>query len=592
MAALSHLQRRIRDERRTGACGRGQAVAPDGADHRSGDGTDDGTDGALSPEVAAALAALASTHPALHASLAHLNPSQITAVLSDAPSTLVRAQVGSGKTTVLVHKALYLHAVLAVPLAEIAVLTFTNTAAREIRDRLAAMSMDMAAESDDQSAHDGWLIGTFHGVARMLLAHALPIERLGYRPGFGILDEPSLEELREELIKQHKLKVGRRSSLRRRMREPGAEGALQTLANLVAEAKRDRNVMDFDDLIDFANTLLVEARPGLRRSVAPRWLLVDEAQDCEARELLFLRNLAVAHTRFFAVGDPRQAIYGFRNGDLDVCAKLAADWRCRCLDLPRNYRSTGIILQAARAVLGAQPGQGASLVASREAGGVILVQLHHDPVSEAAYLADRVCALRAQGVPLGQVAVLYRLRSQGDVVARAFAERGLPVLQTAGDYRQLSCEAARLLTLHSAKGLEFQHVFICGVNQGLLPLGFEDNAEERRLLFVGITRARDTVEISYVARPDTPQALGLPSAYLGKIPADLVDWRDIPQAPVPASSTIVIPEPAGFHLGKTVRHPRYGRGVVTAVTADTIACDFGKLGGKSFSAKLCPLVAS
>ena len=148
------------------------------------------------------------------------------------------------------------------------------------------------------------------------------------------------------------------------------------------------------------------------------------------------------------------------------------------------------------------------------------------------------------------------------------------------------------MTLHSAKGLEFQHVFICGVNQGLLPLGFEDNAEERRLLFVGITRARDTVEISYLARPDAPQALGLPSVYLGRIPVELVDWQDVPQVPVPAPTTVVIPEASGFHLGKSVRHPRYGRGVITAVTADTIECDFGKLGGKCFSAQLCPLVAA
>jgi len=580
MASLSDLQRRIRDERRKDEVGRAEPVTLDTANDES-----------LSPEVAETFAALALSHPALHASLDRLNPSQIAAVLSDAPSTFVRAQVGSGKTTVLVHKVLYLHAALGVPLTEIAVLTFTNKAAREIVARLAAMSMDMVAKSDDETAHDNWLVGTFHGVARMLLAHALPLECIGYRADFGILDESSREELRDEMIKRHKLKVGRRSSLRRRMRDPAAEGPLQTLASLVAQAKRDRNVMDFDDLIDFANTLLESARGELRRPVAPRWLLVDEAQDCEPRELLFLRNLAVAHTRFFAVGDPRQAIYGFRNGDLDVCAKLAQDWRCRCLDLPRNYRSTGIILQAARAVLGAQPGQGASLVGSREAGGVILIQRHHDPVSEAEHLADRVSGLRAQGVPLGQVAVLYRLRSQGEVVARVFSRRGLPVLQTAQDHRQLSSEAARLLTLHSAKGLEFRHVLICGVNLGLLPLGFEDNAEERRLLFVGITRARDTVEISYVARPDAPQALGLPSSYLGKIPAELVDWRDAPQGPVPVANTVVIPEPAGFHLGKAVRHPRYGHGVVTAVTADTIECDFGKLGGKSFSAKLCPLVA-
>lgn len=573
MALLSELQRWIRDERR-----KSEADEPSAP-------LDTAPDAELSPELAKRLAELASSHPALHASLSRLNPAQSAAVLTDQPATLVRAQVGSGKTTVLVHKVLYLHAVLRVPLAEIAVLTFTNKAAREIRQRLTAMAVAMAGENDD-SAGDAWLIGTFHGVARALLVEALPLDGIGYRPDFGIIDEAGREELCDALIKQHKLKVGRRSSLRKRMAT--GDGDLKRISELLAEAKRARNQMDFDDLLDFANCLLPSAPTAFRRPIAPRWVLVDEAQDCEARELEFLRRLAGANTRFFAVGDPRQAIYGFRNGDLDVCSALLTEWRCRLLELPRNYRSTGIILQAARAVLGAQSA-GGSLVCTREAGGTVSVFRHHDAVSEAIYLADRVAALRGQGVPLGEIAVLYRLRSQGETLARVFRERGLPVLETARDYQQLHSEAVRLLTLHAAKGLEFRHVFICGLNQGVLPLGFEDNAEERRLLFVGITRARDTVELSYLARPDAPQALALPSAYIGKIPADLVEWKDLPATPPPAPAA---PPPAntGFALGQHVRHPRYGQGVVTAVTADTVDCDFGKLGAKSFSTKLCPLL--
>src|SRR5208282_1521697 len=109
MASLANLQRRLRDERRKGECAPQEAAAQDIAD-----------DAVLFPEVAKTLEALASSHPALHSSLARLNPAQITAVLSDEPSTLVRAQVGSGKTTVLVHKVLYLHLAQGVPLTEIA----------------------------------------------------------------------------------------------------------------------------------------------------------------------------------------------------------------------------------------------------------------------------------------------------------------------------------------------------------------------------------------------------------------------------------------------------------------------------------------
>jgi superfamily I DNA/RNA helicase len=572
MALLSELQRWIRDERR-----KSEGDEPSAP-------LDTASDTELSPALTARLAELASSHPALHASLARLNPAQIAAVLTDEPATLVRAQVGSGKTTVLVHKVLYLHVVLRVPLSEIAVLTFTNKAAREIRQRLGAMAVSVAGENDE-SAGDAWLIGTFHGVARALLVEALPLNRIGYRPDFGIIDETGREELCDALIKRHKLKVGRRSSLRKRLAK--ADGDVRRLSELLAEEKRARNQMDFDDLIDFANALLASEAGSFRRPLSPRWVLVDEAQDCETRELELLRRLAGANTRFFAVGDPRQAIYGFRNGDLDVCAALLTEWRCRLLELPRNYRSTGVILQAARAVLGTQAA-GGSLVCTREAGGTVGVLRHHDAVSESIYLADRLAALRVQGVPLGEVAVLYRLRSQGETLARVFRERGVPVLETARDYQQLHSEAARLLTLHAAKGLEFRHVFICGLNQGVLPLGFDDNAEERRLLFVGITRARDTVELSYLARPDAPQALALPSAYIGKIPADLVEWKDLP-ATLPPVNAAPAPPTAGFVLGQHVRHPRYGQGVITAVSADTVDCDFGKLGAKSFSTKLCPL---
>jgi superfamily I DNA/RNA helicase len=542
-------------------------------------------EGQLSPAMSQRLADLALSHPALHASLARLNPAQITAVLTDEPATLVRAQVGSGKTTVLVHKVLYLHMVLRVPLAEIAVLTFTNKAAREIHQRLGAMAVSVAAK-DGPSARESWLIGTFHGVARALLAEALPIDREGYHPDFSVIDEEARQALCEALIKRHKLKVGRRSSLRKRL--GSGQGDLQRLSELLAEEKRTLNQMDFDDLIEVANRLLTSEPATFRRPIALRWLLVDEVQDCEARELDFLRRLAGPHTRFFAVGDPRQAIYGFRNGDLDVCSTLLREWRCRLLELPHNYRSTGIILQAARAVLGTQAA-GGRLACTREAGGIVAVLRHHDAASEAMYLADRVTALRAQGVPFGEVAVLYRLRSQGDTLARVFRERGLPLFETARDEGQSHSEAVRLLTLHSAKGLEFRHVFICGLNQGVLPLGFQDNPEERRLLFVGITRARDTVELSYLARPDAPQALPLPSAYLGQIPADLVEWKDMPAAAPPAPAAPP-PSTTGFSVGHEVRHPRYGRGVITALSADTIECDFGKLGAKSFSTKLCPLV--
>jgi superfamily I DNA/RNA helicase len=541
-----------------------------------------------------------------------LNPAQIRAVLSTEKALLVRAQVGSGKTTVLAHKVLYLHFVLGVPLHAMAVLTFTNKAAREIRRRLVDLGQVITPLKDEiLGKHDEgkevdptWLVGTFHGVARTLLAHVLPVERLGYRPDFGILDEIAREAMWESLIRKHRLRVGRRSSLRQRISalssiNDSQPQDLARLAELSRLEKQTRNVMDFDDLLEHATTLLREPACVPKEKWPPAWLLVDEIQDCDPRELEFLRCLQDARTHLFALGDPHQAIYGWRGSSHEVCDQVIETWSARMMDLPTNYRSTRTILEAARAVLGLQPGAGGRLVGIRDGGDPIRIHRHHDPVSEALYLCDRVLELGKQGLCFGEMAVLYRLRSQGEVLRRALAERSIPFLETAHDYHADSKDLIRLLTLHAAKGLEFRHVFICGANQGILPLGFNDTAEERRLLFVGITRARDTVEISYQARPEFSQALGLPSPYLGKIPASLVIWQEFtatsalptPPTEISTNAHALTPELKPWSPGQKVRHPRYGDGIIITVHNDSIECDFNKLGSKLFSLRLCPLVS-
>ena len=112
-----------------------------------------------------------------------LDAEQRAAVTSSERATLVHAQVGSGKTTVLVHRAAYLHVVHGVPLDQIAILTFTNRAANEIRERLDALL------GRETTANERWLVGTFHAVAAALLRRALPVDRVGHTRSFRILDE-------------------------------------------------------------------------------------------------------------------------------------------------------------------------------------------------------------------------------------------------------------------------------------------------------------------------------------------------------------------------------------------------------------------
>lgn len=678
------LQKQLRQERRQGpaaACGsphaqtaHSSAVQPlqPGNSHAPPGQPASAPLADVSCELVTRLEAVRGAQPRFHQRLLRLDAGQLAAVLSDDPAVLVRAPVGSGKTTVLVHRVLYLHLCQGVPLRNIVLVTFTNRAAAELRERIAQL-LEQPLPSDAL-----WLTGTFHSVACTLLRRVLPIAQQGLARDFSILDSEATHALLAELIKTHRLRVGRRQKLRQRLRTVEKDrhdaGDLGRLADLFARAKQERNALDFDDLIDFAAALLpsdpspttsASNIPDAADSFWPQAVLVDEMQDCEARDLAFLRALRGSSAHFFAVGDPYQAIYGFRGSAPQLFARAEVDFACRTYALPCNYRSTRQIVDGARAVLGMQPASGGTvgaLHAVRGLGDRIVVRRHHDPVAEAIYLAERVVRLIEAGIPAGEIAVLFRLRAQASLVRETFEARGLaciehdesPALDDSDDgdvHCRLSssraaagtpvADAVRLLTLHAAKGLEWRVVFLSGINQGLLPLGrglqldVAHDAEERRLLFVGITRAKDCVEISYHSRPHERFAVGEPSDFLAALPADLVDWAraeddaaaqvvsaragsqeaagtalptaELAPAASPLSGPLPLPPdrsrspgaetaPAGsedasqaWQPGQAVRHPRYGVGVIVARQGGTLDCSFGKLGARSFPVALCPL---
>lgn len=552
------------------------------------------------------LAAVAAIHPRLHESLSRLDAAQLAAVFCEDAAALVRAPVGSGKTTVLVHKMLYLHYVKGVPLRRMALLTFTNRAAQEFRTRIEQLA------TTPISSDDFWLTGTFHGVARTLLASVLPVETIGFRRDFSVLDEDALALLFESVVARHRLRVGRRSTLRKRLRglEMSTEktGDLGRLAELLFAEKKAQNVMDFDDLIDHASALLTASETSSNDSVPslpPSYILVDEMQDCEPRELRFLQRLRGPTTHFFGVGDPHQAIYGFRGSAPQVFAQAEQEFGCKPYTLPVNYRSTRTIVDGAQAVLGLQAATSFALRTVREAGARIVIQRHHDPLSESLYLAERISQLHAQGLRFSELAILYRLRAQSAPIRAALVARGVPCAEP--DELRPDVDSVCLLTLHAGKGLEFRHIFLSGINAGLVPLGLgfdtAADAEEQRLLFVGLTRARDGVEISYHTRPQELGALGEPSPFLLRLPAPLVDWQDAPALTSPAPPTApppqdapsreAAPQPSGakWYPDQHVRHPRYGAGIVTSITDETIECTFGKFGPRSFPIALCPLTS-
>lgn len=538
-------------------------------------------------------------------------------MLDESRAVLVNAAVGSGKTTVLIAKALYEHAARGVPLREMAVLTFTNKAADEIRERMRAADPDAG---DEETA---WF-GTFHSVALRLLQQVLPVGELGFTPSFTVLAPDEELELAERLIGTHGLCVKYRNKLIKRMEAFASgrslygvmkrEDEIGRLCELLAAEKLRLNAMNFDDLLKNAARLLRNA------GWSPRRVIVDEFQDCDALQTELLRAMGSPETKLFVVGDPNQVIYSWRGGGRDIFRRFAAEFGATELSLPVNYRSSATILEAAKFFLEDR----SQLEGIRDPGAGIVVRNHYNPFLEAVSLAETIWRLHETGAPWREIAVLFRLQRQSAALEDAFARRGIPfaaqmrksvkealVAESENEAPSAEVDAVRLMTLHACKGLEFRCVFIVGVNYGLIPMHtspgrWEEQEEERRLFFVGITRAKDYLELSYYTSPDDPRVMPGKSGYLSMIPARLLEAPD--DAPGEAdlqgyrrmilenrgkrgAQDVFGPErteeaSAG---AKRALHPRYGEGVVESEDETSYTIGFAQYGTKTFSKDFCPL---
>ena len=340
-----------------------------------------------------------------------LNRYQQEAVLDESNACLVNANVGSGKTTVLIEKIRYLHEEKQVPFSEMCVLTFTNKAAGEIRDR-------MGCQYD--------LSGTFHGVALRMLQEYLPVEELGYQSDFQVMTPEEELEMALQLAGEHGLKIKYKNRMKKRLdqeeRTDGRKVRYQDdwtqLMELLKAEKRKQNKMTYRELIQNA-TQLLQSHP---EKLALRWIIIDEVQDCDHLQMAFLEQLKKPETHLFAVGDPNQVIYSWRGSVFQIFPLLRMKYQARELSLPVNYRSTGTILEAAKRFLQ----NGAPLEGCREQGQKIVIKKHYDSFQEADYLAGKIRALHQQGIAYGEIGIFYRLQSQSEILEKTLQRYGIP----------------------------------------------------------------------------------------------------------------------------------------------------------------------
>jgi len=587
--------------RTAGRGGAAAAAGPAGRSRRRGGG---GTGGSAADSLAPSSADPMTTTGSV---LDGLDPEQRAAATADAP-LLIIAGPGTGKTRTLTHRIAYQIGERGVPARQFLAITFTRRAAEELAGRLAVL----CPRPDEQPT-----VTTFHGLGlRILREHC---DLAGLPAGFGVADEAARLAAATEL-------AGSERDGRRLLAGLDPDGKLALRRALLA-----RDLVDFDGLVELAAALL-GAHPDVAAGLRARWpqISVDEYQDIDAVQYDLVRAISGDGAGLTAIGDPDQAIYGFRGADVSIFGRFGADFpAATTVELTRNYRSNPpIVTAAAQAIAPSTLVPGRTAVAVRtDSFDTVTFHEAADEHAEASWIAAMVDKLlggasfhaldtgRADGhehgkLGLADIAVLYRTDAQASPLGQALTRAGLPFqkrshdllarragvtevvremrlvgaevsaagpggprgpegpggpgsagdvvprltaavqalarargerdpavvdIRAAGelltplarrcgtdlerflaeiglgaetDAMDPRAEAITLLTLHGAKGLEFDVVFLAGCERGLLPLRLPgsgpltaaDEAEERRLLFVGMTRARGKLLLSCAAR--------------------------------------------------------------------------------------------
>ena len=368
--------------------------------------------------------------------LSALNPMQRQAAEALQGPVLILAGAGSGKTRTLTYRIANLidHGVKP---WHILALTFTNKAAREMRERVERLV--------GEDAQDMWL-GTFHSVCVRILRR--DIEKIGYKRSFTIYDDDDQLRVIKDGLKALGLDENRSQPKEMRARISGAKNKMlspdewfqeslkdyqcQQFHNLFSyyeERLHNANALDFDDLLLRTLQLFVEHPPVLdyyRQRF--QYVLVDEYQDTNAAQYHFVRLLTEESRNLCVVGDDDQSIYGWRGADIRNILDFEKDYPdAQVVKLEQNYRSTANILDAANQVIAHNVGRKEKALWT-DAGEGEKIHLYSagDEREEAAWICERIKRLHQAKMPYAQMAVLYRNHSLSRVIEEMITRSGIP----------------------------------------------------------------------------------------------------------------------------------------------------------------------
>lgn len=590
----------------------------------------------------------------------NLNSEQVQAVTYKGKHLLVLAGAGSGKTKVLTHRAAWLISEKLADAENIILLTFTNKAANEMKQRIIYLT----------GTHP-FFAGTFHSFCvKVLRKHG---KLIGISPNFIIYDEEDQKEAIKDILENLKLSndsyktasiVTAISESKNQMIRPleYAEFAYgewqETIFKVYLEYEKylkNSNALDFDDLLIKTVNLFSSDKNALNK-----WqkqltnILVDEWQDTNKIQYKLIKLLVGESTNLTAVGDPSQSIYSWRGADYKNVNYLLNDYpNIKVVNLELNYRSTENILEAANQIIKKNTSHPVLQLRSKKGKGEkITIYCAENELDEAKYIVDQVSQFGKQGIRYSDIAILYRTNAQSRVLEEALLHAGIPYnliggirfysrkeikdilsylrllanekdnvsqkraeklgkrsyqnflnyknqildkideLQTieildgiisATNYlskfkrntedhvqrleniKELRSVAnqfpniyefletvslvetrqdknifsenytegkVNLMTIHSAKGLEFSVVFIVGMEEGIFPHSrsiFDSGGieEERRLAYVAITRAKERLYLSYASKRLLfgQKQSNPPSRFIMDIPENLLETK-------------------------------------------------------------------
>jgi len=377
--------------------------------------------------------------------LSGLNPVQRQAVTVAPGPVLVLAGPGSGKTRVLTHRVAYLIGAQRVDPFTILAVTFTNKAAREMRERL-----DTLLGAGQAAA---LTVGTFHRICARFLRR--DIVHLGRERDFAIYDsDDQLRVMRRVLRdlnfdeKKHAPRAIHAAISRAKNELVDADAysrqARTYFDEVVArcfvryqELLRDANALDFDDLLVETVRLLTQHPDVLERyQERYRHILADEYQDTNRAQYVLLKQLAAKYRNIFVVGDEDQSVYAFRGADIRNIQSFERDYpEAQVIMLEQNYRSTQAILDVAQAVINRSAQRRHDKKLWTRNGKGVQVQLieGYDQDEEAQLVASEIARLVASGdYRYGDFAVMYRTNAQSRAVEEAFIPRTMPHIIVGG----------------------------------------------------------------------------------------------------------------------------------------------------------------